>query len=329
MKAIMYEKYGPPEVLQLHEVEKPTPNDDQVLIRVHAATVTAYDVRARAVKVPSPAFYLPARMSFGLVRPKRPIPGDEFAGEIEAVGKDVEGFAVGDRVFGFSAGAGAYAEYFRRRPGYGMAHIPEDLTYEQAVATLFGGITALYFLRDLAQLQPGQEVLINGASGGVGTASVQLAKHFGAQVTGVCSTVNLELVRSLGADQVIDYTVEDFTRRGETYDVVFDTVGTTTFGGARRALKPNGVYLNAVIGLTLFAQQWWTERRGGQRVLTGIAPVRPETLDVLKELMQAGALRPHIDRRYPLAQAAEAHRYVDQGRKQGNVVIEVVPNGRA
>lgn len=323
MKAIVQERYGAPEVLQLREVEKPAPQDDQVLIRVHAATVTAYDVRARAVKVPSPIFYLPARMTFGLMRPKQSIPGDEFAGQIEAVGKAVDGYQVGDRVFGFPGAAGGYADYLCRRPGRGMAMAPDNMTYEEAAAIPFGGVTALYFLRDLAKLRPGQQVLINGASGGVGTASVQLAKHYGAQVTGVCSTANLDLVRSLGADQVIDYTAEDFTKHGETYDVIFDTVGTTSFSRAKRALKPNGLYLNAVIGLTLFAQQWWTGRRDGRRAMTGIAPVRAGDLDFLRELVEAGEYRTHIDRRYPLDQVAEAHRYVEQGHKRGNVVITV------
>jgi NADPH:quinone reductase-like Zn-dependent oxidoreductase len=321
MRAVMHEQYGGPEVLQVREIEVPTPADDQVLIRVHAAAVTAYDVRARGLKLPSPLLYIPARLSFGWRRPKQPIPGDEFAGEIVAIGKEVNGFAVGDRVFGFTGRAGASAEYLCRRPGWDMLRLPDNVTFAEGAGVLFGGVTARYFLRDLTRVQSGQRVLINGASGAVGTASVQLAKHYGATVTGVCSTANLQLVQSLGADHVIDYTVEDFTDSGGRFDVVFDAVGTSSFGRARRVLAPHGLYLNAVIGFALFGQQWWTGRRQGMRVLTGIAIPKEGDLAFLSDLMESGSLRVPIDRCYPLNRAAAAHRYVESGHKRGNVIL--------
>jgi NADPH:quinone reductase-like Zn-dependent oxidoreductase len=261
-------------------------------------------------------------MNFGLIRPKNPILGGELAGEIEADGKDVGRFKVGDQIYGIG-GAGAYAEYLCRREGSGFDIKPANMTYEEAAAVPFGGITALHFLRDLAKVEPGQKVLINGASGGVGTAAVQLASHYGAEVTGVCSAANLELVRSLDADRVIDYTSEDFTRSGETYDVVFDTVGTSSFSRSKRALEPDGIYLAAVFGLIGMRQQRWTSWRGGKRVMTGIAPGKAGDLAFPRELIEAGRYRSFIDRRYPLEQTAEAHRYVDKGHKRGNVVISV------
>jgi 2-desacetyl-2-hydroxyethyl bacteriochlorophyllide A dehydrogenase len=325
MKAIVYEKYGPPDVLQLQEVEKPAPRDNEVLIRVFATSVTTGDCNARGFVFVPPGFGLLPRFMFGLRTPKRTILGMELSGEIEAVGKDVELFRKGDQVFGIlDTSFGAYAEYVCMPEKGTLAVKPANMTYEEAAAIPFGAITALRFLRDKGNVQSGQKVLINGASGGVGTYAVQLAKYYGAEVTGVCSTTNLELVRSLGADKVIDYTKEDFTQSGETYDMIFDTVvGKASFSGCRNSLKQNGLYLAVAGGLQEVVQMLWTSMIGSQKVLAGPALGRKEDLIFLKELVEAGKLKPVIDRRYPLEQTAEAHRYVDQGHKKGNVVITV------
>jgi NADPH:quinone reductase-like Zn-dependent oxidoreductase len=331
MKAIVYEKYGPPDVLQLKEVEKPSPKEDEVLIRIHATTVTTGDVNARGFVAVPPGLGLLARLMLGLRKPKRTILGGDLAGEIEAVGKDVRLFKEGDQVFGIDgSGSGAYAEYKCMPEEGALAIKPANMTYEEAAAIPFGATAALYFLRDKGNIQSGQKVLINGASGSVGTAAVQLAKYFGAEVTGVCSTTNLELVKSLGADKVIDYTQEDFTKSGETYDVIFDTVRKSSFSRCKSSLKQNGFYLAIAGGLDALIQMLWTSVIGSRKVIFGggSACERKEYLIFLKELIEAGKIKSVIDRRYPLEQTADAHRYVDKGHKKGNVVITVEHNNK-
>ena len=325
MKAIVYTKYGSPDVLHLEEVKKPVPKDNEVLIKIHATSVTAGDCNARGFVFVPPGFGFVSRLAFGLRKPKQPILGVELSGEIVDVGKDVRLFKTGDQVFGISVKYGAYAEYICMTEDACLAMKPANLTFAEAASIPFGANTALYFLRDMAKLQSGQKVLIIGASGGTGVFAVQLAKYYGAEATGVCSTGNLEMVRSIGADHAIDYTKEDFTQNGQTYDVILDMVpGNTSFARYKASLKPNGLYLAGAGGLEVFAQMAWTALTGGKKVIAGVAPDRVEDLIFLKELLEAGKLKPVIDRRYTLEQTAEAHHYADTGRKKGSVIITVV-----
>jgi NADPH:quinone reductase-like Zn-dependent oxidoreductase len=274
--------------------------------------------------------WLLARTITGLIRPKNPILGGVLAGEIESVGKDVKLFKEGDQVFGINLkDAGAYAEYRCLIPKEKVLAIkPANMTYEEAIAAI-GAITALPFLRDKGNIQSGQKVLIYGASGSVGTASVQVAKYYGAEVTAVCSTTNIELVKSLGADEVIDYTKEDFTKSGETYDIIFDAVGKSSFSHCKGSLKKKGIYLTTVPGLATFLQVLWTSKIGSKKAKIAFAGLRPASemtkeLIFIRELMEAGEIKPVIDRSYPLEQIVEAHKYVEKGHKKGNVVITVV-----
>lgn len=320
MKAIVYERYGPPEVLHLKEVEKPTPKNNEVLIKTYATTVTSGDWRVRSLSVPA-GFGLLMRLVFGVSRPRQPILGSELAGIIESVGKDVSKFKVGDPVFAFSdAAMGCHAEYKCMAEDGAVVPKPSSLTFEEAAALSFGGTTALDFLRR-GKLKSGESVLVNGASGAVGTAAVQLAKHFGAIVTAVCSTANVGLVTSLGASHVIDYTQEDFSQNGKTYDVIVDTVGTAPFSRSKVSLKNGGRLLMVLAGLSDMLQAPWVSMTSNKKVIAGPVTVRVEDLRFLAGLAEAGEFKPVIDRRYPFEQIAEAHRYVDTRRKKGNVAI--------
>jgi NADPH:quinone reductase-like Zn-dependent oxidoreductase len=322
MRAAVYERYGPPEVVELREVEKPTPGDNEVLIRTRATTVTAADWRLRSLEMPR-GFGLPGRLFVGVRRPRKPILGTELAGEVEAVGRDVTRFKAGDEVFAFSgAGMGAHAEYKCMREGGAIALKPRNISFEEAAALSFGGTTALDFFRR-GKLQRGEKVLVNGASGAVGTAAVQIARHFGAEVTGVCSTANVDLVRSLGAAHVIDYTREDFTQNGQVYDLIVDTAGTAPYSRCSGSLAKRGRLLMVLGGLPEMLRVPWVSLTSRRRIIAGPAAERAEDLQFLAGLAERGELRPVIDRRYRFEQIVEAHRYVDTGRKKGNVVVTV------
>jgi NADPH:quinone reductase-like Zn-dependent oxidoreductase len=325
MKAITYTNYGPPDVLQIEEVAKPSPKDNEVLIKTRATTVTSGDWRVRSLNVPV-GFGFISRLIFGVFKPRQPILGTELAGEIESVGKNVKKFKAGDQIFAFSGAAmGCYVEY-KCMPEDGAVSLkPANLTYDEAAAISFGGTTALDFFKR-GKLQSGEKVLVNGASGGVGTAAVQLAKHFGAEVTGVCSTTNLELVKSLGANHVIDYTKEDFTDNGMSYDIIVDTAGTAPFSRIKNSLKEGGRLLLVLGGLPDMLQIPWVLMTSNKKIIAGPANERAEDLQFLAKLAELGKFKPVIDRQYPFEQIAEAHSYVDTGRKKGNVVINLKQN---
>lgn len=329
---MIYTEYGSPDVLRLQEITKPTPQDNEILIRVHATPINYGDLTARNFANLTPGefnmpalLYLPARMSFGWKKPQVQILGSELAGEVEAVGKQVVKFKPGDRVFAYSGmKMGANAEYLCMPQDGTVAIKPANMTYEEASAIPYGAIMALSLLRR-ANVQSGQKVLINGASGGIGSLVVQLAKYSGAEVTGVCSAPRLEYVKSLGADKVIDYTREDFTKNGETYDLIFDVLGRSSFSRCKNSLKPNGIYLLASFKTKPLFQMLWTSIIGSKKkVICALASEKSEDLIFIKELIEAGKIKTIIDRCYPLEQTAEAHRYVEAGHKKGNVVITVV-----
>jgi len=326
MRAIITTKYGSPDVLRLEEIPKPTPKPNEVLVRIHASSVTTADTMMRR----GTPFY--GRLFIGLLKPTHPIPGTGFAGVVEAVGNDVTQFEEGDAVFGESVlGSGTNAEFVCVAENGIIMRKPENISFAEAASICDGPLTSINFLKNLANVKSGQKILINGASGSLGTAAIQLAKYFGAEVTGVTSTTNLELVKSLGADHVVDYTREDFAMSGRKYDVIYDTVGKSSFAEAKKALATNGVYLSPVLSISLLFQMMWTSIIGSKKArfsATGIlpTPILRDLLDEIRAIIYTGQLRSVVDKQYSLGQIAEAHTYVDKGHKRGNVVLAMVPS---
>lgn len=333
MKAIVYNDYGSPDVLQLRDIVRPTPKENEIVVRVRATTVNYGDLIARNFKNVSPRefnmsalFWLPAKMEFGFSKPKNPILGSEFAGEVVALGKDVTKFKVGDAVFGYlGQRMGAYAEFCCVAENGTVALKPANMSFAEAATVPYGAIMALGILKK-ANLQRGQKVLIIGASGGIGSAAVQLANYYGAEVTGVCGTLRLEFVKSLGAGQAIDYTKEDFTKGAEMYDLIFDVLGKSNFSRCKRVLKDNGRYLLASFKTKQLLQMLWTSKIGTQKVICAFAAERSEDLEFIKDLIEAGAYKAIIDKQFSMEQAVEAHRYVEAGLKRGHVVIDMQIN---
>jgi NADPH:quinone reductase-like Zn-dependent oxidoreductase len=326
MKAAIYTEYGPPEVLHFVDMPKPEPGPGEVLIRVCVTTASAADARIRGFNLPRPIFWIPGRLMLGILRPRYKLLGVEFAGVVEKIGEGVTNFAAGDEVFahpGLKKNRGGYAEYVVMGHEESVAKKPTNLTLEESVCLPFGGLTALYFLKKLGNISSAQRILVVGASGSVGSASVQLAKHFGAHVTGVCSTENVEFVESLGADEVIDYKKRDYTRIGGPYDIVFDTVGATKFTRCKGVMAKNGTYLAAVMGLAEIVQMLRTPLIGKKRVRSGVTSDTQADILLLKDLAEAGELKPVMDSAFDFVQIVEAHHRVDQWRKRGNVVIRV------
>lgn len=325
MKAVIHSAYGPPDELQIQEVEKPVPGENKILIKIQAASVTTSDCNIRNLTFVPKALHLPIRLSFGYNTPKNKILGFDLAGEVEAVGGKVTRFKVGDQIFGTTEPAyGAHAEYICLPEDGVLTHKPANMSYQEAASVPVIGNTALHFIRDMGKIKEGDKILINGASGGIGTFAVQIAKYYGAEVTGVCSTTNLDLVKSLGADHVVDYTVEDFTKNGQTYDVIFDAVGLSSFSGCKNSLKENGLYLHTLPKPEILLLMLWTSIRGGKKVIMEGAPAKLENLKDLKDLIEAGKLKTIIDKTFPLEDIVEAFKYVEGGHKKGNVVITVI-----
>jgi len=321
MKAILFRKYGPPDVLQPGDVERPVPKDNEVLIKTYAATVTAGDCEMRSFTMPM-WIWLPVRIWMGLIHPRIQILGQELAGEIEAIGKDAKQFKVGDQVFAACNNFGAYAEYKCMSSDGPLAIKPDNMSYEEAASIPTGGYNALHFLKK-ANIQPGQKVIINGAGGSIGVMAVQLAKFFGAEVTGVDSLKKLDTLSAIGADHVIDYTQIDFTKTGETYDVILDVVGKSSFSRCVKSLNENGCYLLANPRLLSMLRAVWTSRTSNKNVMFEFAPAKPEALEFLRTLIEEGKIRAVIDGTYPLEELAAAHAYVETGRKTGSVVITI------
>jgi NADPH:quinone reductase-like Zn-dependent oxidoreductase len=320
MKAMIYEQYGSPEGLRIKEMERPSPKDHEVLVKVSATTVTSGDVRMRK------ADPFGVRLYNGLTRPKRfTVLGSEFAGTVTAVGKRVTQIKTGDRVFGGTGTKlGANVEYLCIAETGAVATLPESISFEDAAALPFGAATSLYFLQEKGKVRAGQNVLIYGASGALGVYAVQLAKRLRAHVTAVCGTRNMDMVKSLGADRVIDYTQSDFTKTGERYDVIYDTLGKSPFSGSLKSLEKDGIYLRAVhMELPHIIRGIWTNLSGGKKVIGGVAVLRKEQIDLIKDLLISGKLKPVVDRKFPFDKIAEAHSYVEQGRKKGAVVLTV------
>ncbi|MGD2035730.1 MAG: NAD(P)-dependent alcohol dehydrogenase [Bacteroidales bacterium] len=324
MQAYICNQFGSPEVLQFKEVEQPKPKTDEVLIKVKASTVNAADCNLRGqTYIPSGLGFL-AKLMLGFKKPKTAIQGSVLAGDVVEIGEKVQQFKVGDKVFGTSPELGAYAEYACRSESGALTIIPDNISYEEAAAVPYGALTALYFLRDVANIQENQKVLIKGASGGVGVYAVQLANYFGAEVTGVCSTSNVEFVKSLGAYKVVDYTKDDFTRTGEKWDIIFDVaVKTTSFRKYKKSLSPNGMYLAVAGGLSDMLQMIKTSIAGGKKVKFGggTACEKRENHDFIASLLKDNKIKPAIDKIFPFNKMVEAHSYVESGRKKGNVVI--------
>jgi len=318
MKAVIYEKFGSPDVLEYREVEKPTVKEDDILVKIHASSMNAIDWH---IRIPTPSF---ARLMGGsaktlFMKPRFPILGTDFAGKIESVGKNIEQFKMGDEVFG-TVRAGCHAEYICVSENDAVLK-PVNTTFEQAAAVPTCGFMALQGLRDKGNIKSGQQVLINGASGGVGTFAVQIAKSFGANVTGVCSTRNLELVKSIGADKVIDYTKEDFTKNGESYDLIFDVVAKSSFSKCKNSLKPEGIYVSTVFGLRPILRKFWTSMTSSKKMIPYLGKPSKEDIIFVRDLIEAGKVKPVIDRVYPLSEVAEAHRYMEKGHARGKVII--------
>ncbi|MEE9319590.1 MAG: NAD(P)-dependent alcohol dehydrogenase [Granulosicoccus sp.] len=321
MKAAVIEQYGSPDVVKLKEIITPTPRDNELLIKVNASTVSSADWRIRSLTVPA-GFGLLVRLAFGVLKPRKSVLGTELAGEVVGIGKNITQFKPGDEIFAHPGSQlGAHAEYISLREDSPIALKPASLSFEEAAALSFGGVTALDFLQNKAKIRNGEKVLINGASGAVGTAAVQLAKYFGAEVTGVCSCANMKLVRSIGADRVIDYTREDFMRSGETWDIIMDTVGNLPLSRIKNALTVSGRALLVVADLWNTLRAPLLSRAGGRQYIAGSTRERSEDLTLLAGLAESGQYKPVIDRCYPFQQIAEAHAYVDTGRKRGSVVI--------
>jgi NADPH:quinone reductase-like Zn-dependent oxidoreductase len=330
MKAIRYTEYGSPDVLRLVEVEKPAPKDNEILVKIHASSINYGDTLARNFKgTPASKFnmpfilYFPARIAFGFNIPKITTLGSEFAGKVETVGKDVKTFKIGDQVFGHRGmSMGANAEYLCVPEESMVTTKPTNMTYDEAATVPYGALTALSLLKAV-NIQPGQKVLINGASGAIGSAAIQLAKYYGAEVTGVAGTPRLEFMKSLGADKVIDYTKEDFSKNGETYDLIFDILGRGSFSNCKNSLNENGRYLLASFKLKQLLQMLWTSKIGSKKVVCALSGEKIEDLLLIRKLVEDGKIKSIIDKRFPLDQTAEAHRYVESGHKKGNVIVTV------